>query len=911
MGEKVQLNKENMAVLLFNKKQNKWEDRTLPVSTIFTANYYGKFTGYNIYFYGENKYFFYKEENVEFLNKIKNLNIEKQDVYVDGEIVPASKLDQFEKGYFRVSVGKDNILTKNITLKSSRYKDIFAYYSKLAENAGKIAEKESPLYFLAQNYKRISTPSNDSVLIDYLQGECKTISDDGLMLLPFDFNQSQVRAIDAALKNKISIIEGPPGTGKTQTILNLIVNIICRGKNCAVVSNNNTAIENVYEKLVEEKFSFIAATLGRQTNVEKFFESEHKGELTWFLEQQEEPIKLNDSLRITELSAQMKKIQDTEVETSLLESQLIDMQNEKRHYDKFFNGALIINQKLYSNDYMALIIRLENPKKLRFFERWRLGRKFKVKIALQDVNVLLSNAEKLYYQTKIYELTKEIESNKKFMEKHNKEGVGKELKSLSRLFFEKYIRGHYLKHGIKEFSKESYKHEYNNFLLRYPVVLSTSQSLLNNTPKGFTFDYLVIDEASQGELLSSVLAISCAKNLVVVGDSRQLQQIDEERLFLHSEKLSKEYDISKQYRYESNSILKSVKDAVSGVPTTLLKEHYRCAPDIINFCNKMFYDGELVAMTKNSGEHIEVIKTVPGNHARSNPNGSGLYNQRELDEIENILKKSMSNNIGVISPFRYQANLITGKYATDRMEADTIHKFQGRQKEEVILSFVVNSLDKNPNNVENRLYDFVTDEKLLNVAISRGRNKVTVIVADKVYHSSNNAINDFIKYAEYLYGSDATRESSVISVFDLLYSEYTNILFSKYKDHPNKYKTELLMCDIIDQVLKYHGYIEYSMHTRLGKLVKVSDTFSDEERRYILHPWSHVDFLFYNKVSKEKLFVLEVDGIRYHEQDKKQAEHDDIKNRVLQSNNIPIFRFKTNESNEMQRLTEIIKGFSH
>ena len=92
-----------------------------------------------------------------------------------------------------------------------------------------IAEEESPLYFLSQNYKRI-TPSSNSVLIDYLQGECKPISDEELMLLPFDFNQSQVRAIDTALKNKISIIEGPPGTGKTQTILNLIANIICQWK---------------------------------------------------------------------------------------------------------------------------------------------------------------------------------------------------------------------------------------------------------------------------------------------------------------------------------------------------------------------------------------------------------------------------------------------------------------------------------------------------------------------------------------------------------------------------------------------------------------------------------------------------------------------------------------------------------
>jgi superfamily I DNA and/or RNA helicase len=97
---------------------------------------------------------------------------------------------------------------------------------------------------------------------------------------------------------------------------------------------------------------------------------------------------------------------------------------------------------------------------------------------------------------------------------------------------------------MKKFSKESYKHDFDSFLLRYPVVLSTSQSLLNNAPKGFTFDYLIIDEASQGDLLSSILAMSCAKNLVVVGDSRQLQQIEEERLFEQSVKLSIEYDLN-------------------------------------------------------------------------------------------------------------------------------------------------------------------------------------------------------------------------------------------------------------------------------------------------------------------------------------------------------------------------------
>ncbi|HEX2955489.1 MAG TPA: AAA domain-containing protein [Chitinispirillaceae bacterium] len=274
------------------------------------------------------------------------------------------------------------------------------------------------------------------------------------------------------------------------------------------------------------------------------------------------------------------------------------------------------------------------------------------------------------------------------------------------------------------------------------------------------------------------------------------------------------------------------------------------------------------------------------------------------------LKESASDSIGIISPFRYQANLISNKFVEDRLEADTVHKFQGKQKDEIILSFVVNSLDKDPHTVENRLYDFVTNDKLLNIAISRGKTKVTAIVADKVYHSKNNAIRDFIKYAEYIYGAEITRESKVTSVFDVLYSEYTTMLLLKFKGQPKAHKTELLMCDVINETLKSYGHIGYSMHTRLGKLVYVQDVFSDEERSYILHPWTHVDFLFYNRVSKEKLFVLEVDGIRYHEQDKKQAVHDDIKNRILLANNIPVFRFRTNESNEKKRLAEILSKYA-
>lgn len=913
MGNRIFINPNNQAVLLYNSSRSKWEDKTDSIFAIYNAFYYGNHTGYDIYFHNGNGKFFYPLEKVKILSKKQTIDIRKQDVYVEGYQVIARQVDDFGQGYYRVKSSVRTYFGKQVSFKSNHYKEIYRYFKSLAQYANSVAEEKSPLSFLSQSYLRLDNEVPDAVLSDYLQGNARSLNQPERLILPFDYNQSQVRAIKSAFQWNISIIEGPPGTGKTQTILNLIANILYSGKNCAVISNNNTAVENVYEKLEEEKLEFLAARLGSKTNVLQFFETDQQDFLTEFLEQMLIPLTEKELERMDVLSETIRKIQDMEVETAVLESQLIELQHEKRYYELVSENPLILNVGLSSDSYLSILLRLQEPRKIWFYERWLMAFRLRLKKWNTDMNELIRSVEQQYYISRTKELTRQIESNKQYLKSQHKDQIKKDLQVLYRKSLEQHIHLHYSKQTVKTYSADDYKLDFKGFLQRYPVVLSTSQSLLNNAPRGFCFDYLIIDEASQGDLLSSTLAMSCATNLVVVGDSRQLQQIDEEMLFDYSELLANKFEVPQAYRYSSNSILKSVKEAVKAVPVTLLKEHYRCAPDIINFCNKMFYNGELIAMTKNTGNHLQIIKTVEGNHARSNPNanGSGLYNQREIDEITSLLNDNNSKSVGIITPFRYQADLLARQFALDTIEADTIHKFQGRQKEEVILSFVVNSLDQDPNKEKSRLYNFVTNEKLLNVAISRGQKKVTAIVADKVYHSENNIISDFIKYAEYLYGTDVTKESTITSVFDLLYSEQSNILLEKYKNRPDEHKTELLMCEIIDSLLVDYNKIGYAMHVRLSSIVKTTNDFTEAEQKYILHPWTHVDFLFYNKVSKQKLFVLEVDGIKYHEQDKKQAEHDGIKDKILHANNIPIYRFKTNQSNEKERLKAILKDFDY
>lgn len=62
-------------------------------------------------------------------------------------------------------------------------------------------------------------------------------------------NLSQKNALENALNQRISIIEGPPGTGKTTTILNILANLIYQNKKVLVVSKNNSAIENIVEDI--------------------------------------------------------------------------------------------------------------------------------------------------------------------------------------------------------------------------------------------------------------------------------------------------------------------------------------------------------------------------------------------------------------------------------------------------------------------------------------------------------------------------------------------------------------------------------------------------------------------------------------------------------------------------------------
>lgn len=150
--------------------------------------------------------------------------------------------------------------------------------------------------------------------------------------------------------------------------------------------------------------------------------------------------------------------------------------------------------------------------------------------------------------------------------------------------------------------------------------------------------------------------------------------------------------------------------------------------------------------------------------------------------------------------------------------------------------------------------------------------------------------------------------SEIYSVFDYLYKSYSNQRNELLKNQKkvSDYDSENLMYGLIREVLKQEELSKLSvvLHVPLKMIIRDLHNLNDEEALYAMNILTHVDFLIYDKLSKQPVLVAEVDGYAFHKQNSKQFKRDNLKDAILNKYNIPFIRFKTNESNERKRLTE-------
>ncbi len=131
----------------------------------------------------------------------------------------------------------------------------------------------------------------------------------------------------------------------------------------------------------------------------------------------------------------------------------------------------------------------------------------------------------------------------------------------------------------------------------------------------------------------------------------------------------------------------------------------------------------------------------------------------------------------------------------------------------------------------------------------------------------------------------------------------------------SEYESENLTYAMLEEIIESNqplSHLGIVCHQPLRELLRDTSALSEEERQYALHPNTHIDFLLYNRVSKQPVLAIETDGYTYHKDGTSQAKRDEKKNRILATYNIPLVRLSTIGHNEREQvLTELNKIIRH
>ena len=445
---------------------------------------------------------------------------------------------------------------------------------------------------------------------------------------------------------------------------------------------------------------------------------------------------------------------------------------------------------------------------------------------------------------------------------------------------------------------QNYRTHFRAFVERYPVVLSTTHSLCASIGAGHLLDYVIIDESSQVDILTAAVCCACCRNIVIIGDSRQLPHIVEEQLRAKAGELRDKHRVPDAYDYVRQNILSSFKRVFAErLPVTLLREHYRCHPLIIDFCNRKYYRNELLIMTEPKGGYPFTVLTTTASKTYSH-NGR-IYNQRQIDATCDWIKRQHAEpGRSASSPYRYHAQ---------ELRRCLPPGVGGRHDPQV--SGTGEGAPSCSTRYVPEITAFLDDPNLINVAVSRAVEHLVVVKTEGMRIAHGSDIGDLLRYIRFTCDDvDSVFITSPIrSVFDVLHTEYAAMRFASdaKRESPAERIAERLIGGILAGEDRFSA-IGVHRHYRLYDLVGRNVELSDEERLFVRRR-SHLDFLLYNRMDNTPILGIEVDGVLHHRFDEVQVARDRRKNGILAKIGLPLLRLSTDGSSEKERIVDALE----
>lgn len=615
-------------------------------------------------------------------------------------------------------------------------------------------------------------------------------------LFPFDLSDTQRKVVTNARKNKLTVVSGPPGTGKSYTISAIILDHLLGGKRVLFVSRMDKAVDVVSSWLEEFVGPYAIARSGgrkaQRTLADKLDSITGPHSPVRPYDKKQIEIALENHSRaqekLLELEDKFTNLVGNERSWAVLKTK-IDEINEQIEFDvdiskvsltkskagktrEKLKGAdfLVKNKKFFIQTWWGKFtidnIRkaLKAPENTTAEELILLAERIENERAREEVENEIKKFDE------VNQLWSQIQNLKNELRKSALDNLRARLLGNLHLIVHNHEKRVEIKNFIKSLRTANIREKLgllekvktDTLLSAFPCWASTTYHLSQILPvQPGMFDLVIFDEASQCDLASALPALYRANRVLVVGDPKQLNHV----VFLGKQAEYSSFakngvppEVQANYRFSTNSLFDVAEHLVPQNNYFMLDEHFRSDPHIINFSNKQFYEEKIRVMTQKPKMGFEDFESSVQVNYVDGRRTEGAANPKEVEEIFKYVRQIISQSpadkpitIGILSPFRDQVNAITKvlpNYVTlseveqHKIVVGTAHSLQGDEKDIVILS-----LSLAPNFHHGTL-NFLEKPNVFNVSITRAKKKLIVITSVKKEDLPNGLLKEFFIHAE-------------------------------------------------------------------------------------------------------------------------------------------------------------------
>jgi len=559
------------------------------------------------------------------------------------------------------------------------------------------------------------------------------------------------------------VIHGPPGTGKTKLIVELVRQELKANPDSKILlaSQTHVALDNALERLLRADDELACVRIGSGTK-----EADARVAAS-SLEQRSSALREQMAIsahQFLEERASKLGIDRHEVDLGLA---VIDLIGTKRELDR--------QQELLADvEAEASLLEIEIGSQPEANTRERSSKQIRARVLEEELErvrdeVVVSKASVQTAKQKLISLGKD----------------GSELAELTAfelLEWSHLLLGEDDRKAFGELMKLS-----EDWRLRFgqsddfKAAIITSSSVVAGTCVGFcreeaslrtTFDLCIVDESGKATTTELLVPLAQARRAVLLGDHHQLPAILDHSL--KTPEIMERFDLNEQQLSEQ-LFEKLTKDLADGCRAALTEQH-RMRGAIGRLVSHCFYEKRLTTSQEAkqrkaldlsiAGIDHEVTWLDPYGSSQvthgEQRRGTSYENACEAQTIVALLKRlqfaiehghasSKAPSIGVISGYAPQVNLIRNEIRKERtldnlyIECASVHAFQGREVDICIYSVTRRN--------DQHKIGMLSDWRHLNVALSRARNHL-IIVGDIEFCRTVTGENPFSRLLNFIETSE-------------------------------------------------------------------------------------------------------------------------------------------------------------